>query len=45
MMKRELTLTDIAGYLPYGLKILQCNIEQPATVFEMHYHPIKEDQG
>jgi hypothetical protein len=21
-MKRELTLTDIAGYLPYGLKLL-----------------------
>lgn len=43
-MKRELTLTDMAGYLPYGLKMLQCNIEQPATVFEMHYHPIKGDQ-
>ena len=43
-MKRELTLTDIAGYLPHGLKILQCNIEKAATVFEMHYHPIKGDQ-
>lgn len=43
-MKRELTLTDIAGYLPYGLKTLQCNIEKAATVFEMHYHPIKGDQ-
>nr|WP_302400699.1 hypothetical protein [Alistipes onderdonkii] len=43
-MKRELTLTDIAGYLPHELKVLQCNIGQPATVFEMHYHPIKGDQ-
>ena len=44
MMKRELTLTDIAGYLPHGLKAIQYNIKHPATVFEMHYHPIEEDQ-
>lgn len=44
MMKRELTLTDIAGYLPHGLKALQHNIKHSDTVFEMHYHPIKADQ-
>lgn len=43
-MKRELTLTDIAGYLPHGLKALQHNIKHSDTVFEMHYHPIKADQ-
>lgn len=42
-MKRELMLTDIAAYLPYDLKMIQCNM-QLSTVFEMHYHPIKKDQ-
>lgn len=27
-MKRELTLTDIAGYLPYGLKVMYKNAPQ-----------------
>lgn len=27
-MKRELTLTDIAGYLPYGLKVVHANGRQ-----------------
>lgn len=43
-MKRELTLTYIAGYLPYGLKVLPCDGDSPTTVFEMKYHPIKGDQ-
>lgn len=43
-MRRELTLTDIAGYLPYGLKAIPCGGDSPTTVFEMKYHPIKGDQ-
>lgn len=43
-MKRELTLTDIAGYLPYGLKAILCGGDFPTTVFEMKYHPIEGDQ-
>lgn len=42
--RRLLELKDIAGYTPYGLKVLHDKHIGPDTLFEMWSHPIKDDE-
>ena len=41
---RTLELKDICGYLPYGLKVYHNQCIGTDTLFEVWYHPIKDDE-